>query len=119
MKSRVQDSLDLTRLAQLQHTLGVQLDEIVTTLLAELDLAVTGAETAIGDRDLAAAALAAHAGRNSALMIGADRLLDDLRKLETAAGGQDIEAARAALRRVQSSWAAFRVQLQAAGRGAR
>jgi hypothetical protein len=112
----VESGLDIKRLAELQGTLGVGLPEIVATLMRELDDAVSEAEAAVAAGDLAAAALAAHTGRNSALMIGASPVLGALGELEAAGGGEDPAAARAALEQLRSSWPALRGQLEVAGR---
>jgi len=81
----VTGELDLTRLAQLQPLLGSQLPEIVTGLVRELGVAIGELERAVTAGDLDAAARAAHAARNSALMLDARPLLDALRELENAA----------------------------------
>jgi hypothetical protein len=112
----VESGLDITRLAELQGTLGMKLPEIVATLVGELDDAVSEAETSLVHGDLSTAALAAHAGRNSALMIGPGPVLESLDELAKAAGGSDLEAARVALDRVRSCWPVLRVQLEGAVR---
>lgn len=112
----VEGDLDLDRLAELPGTLGVELPEIVATLVRELDDAVAQAETSIAAGDLAATALAAHSGRNSALMIGAAPVLDALGQLEAVAGEGDGAAARAALNRVRSCWPPLRARLELAAR---
>jgi hypothetical protein len=103
--------LDLRQLAELRDTLGDELPEIVATLVRELDDAVGRAETSIAGGDLAAAALAAHAARNSALMVGARPLMEALGALETGAGRGDLEAARGALARIRPCWRAVRGEL--------
>jgi hypothetical protein len=113
----VDGGLDIKRLAELQAPLGMKLPAIVATLVAELDAAVSDAEAFLVHGNLAAVALAAHAGRNSALMIGAGPVLESLDELERAAGGGDLEAARVALERIRSSWPVLRAQLEVAGRG--
>ena len=110
----VKGDLDLDRLAELPETLGVELPEIVATLVRELDDAVGRAETSIAAGDLAATALAAHSGRNSALMIGAAPVLDALGRLETVAGEGNAAGARAALDRVRARWPALRERLELA-----
>jgi hypothetical protein len=110
----VNAELDLTRLAELEGELGVQLPEIVATLVRELDVAVADADAALAAGDLAAAGLAAHAGRNSALMIGARPVLDALEALETAAGRDDGPGAGAALTQLRSRWPDLRKRLQRA-----
>jgi hypothetical protein len=112
----VAGDLDLDRLAELPETLGVELPEIVATLVRELDDAVARAETSIAAGDLDATALAAHSGRNSALMIGAVPVLDALGRLETVAGEGDAAGARAALDKVRTRWPALRARLELAAR---
>ena len=113
----VAGDLDLDRLAELPETLGVELSEIVATLVEELDNAVAQAQTSIAAGDLAGTALAAHSGRNSALMIGAEPVLDALGRLEAVAGEGDSAAAQAALNRVRARWPALRARLELAARG--
>lgn len=108
----VAGELDLDRLAELPETLGVELSEIVATLVRELDAAVAEAETSIAAGDLAATALAAHSGRNSALMVGAEPVLDALGRLETTAGEGDAAGARAAFDSVRARWPALRARLE-------
>lgn len=110
----VAGDLDLDRLAELPETLGVELPAIVATLVRELDEAVAQAETSIAAGDLAAAALAAHTGRNSALMVGAEPVLAALGRLETGAGEGDAAAARAALDSVRDRWPTLRARLELA-----
>ena len=87
------DELDLSRLAELGRLLDSGVPEIVATLLEELRRSLSAAEAALADGDLASAALAAHAARNSALMIGAQPLLDVLQALESSARADDREGA--------------------------
>jgi hypothetical protein len=112
----VTGDLDLDRLAELPETLGVELPEIVDTLVRGLDDAVAQAETSIAAGDLNAAARAAHSGRNSALMIGAAPVLAALGRLETVAGEGDAAAARVALNSVRARWPALRARLELAAR---
>jgi hypothetical protein len=106
------DELDLSRLAELQQLLDSGLPQIVDTLLKELDRALGAIGGALGDGDLAAAALAAHAARNSALMIDARPLLAALEALEAGARRDDVQAARQAHRRVGETWPPLRSQLE-------
>jgi HPt (histidine-containing phosphotransfer) domain-containing protein len=112
MLALVPDELDLTRLAELQGLLGIDLPEIVATLVRELETSIGELERAIGAGDLAAAALAAHAARNSALMIDAQPVLNALRDLETAARDDRPEAARAAGQALSQRWPQLRARLQ-------
>ena len=108
------DELDLSRLAELQQLLDSGLPQIVDTLVKELDRALEAIGRALGDGDLAAAALAAHAARNSALMIDARPLLDCLDALESSARRDDADGAREAQRRLEETWPPLRAQLRRA-----
>jgi HPt (histidine-containing phosphotransfer) domain-containing protein len=110
----VAGDLDLDRLAELPETLGVELPEIIATLVRELDDAVAQAQTSIAAGEFAATARAAHSGRNSALMVGAEPVLAALGQLETVAGEGDAAAARAALDSVRDRWATLRARLELA-----
>jgi HPt (histidine-containing phosphotransfer) domain-containing protein len=109
----VDAELDLRRLTELQELLGSELPEIVATLIDELTRAVAEVEAGIAAGDLAAAALAAHAARNSALMLDAKPMLDSLREIESGARAEDLDVARAGLARVRSAWPALRRRLEA------
>ena len=106
--------LDLDRLAELQGLLGTELPEIVTTLMTELGRAFAGIDAALADGDLAAAALAAHAARNSALMIDARPVLGRLGELEASARRQDATATIAANEHLHEAWPALRRRLERA-----
>jgi len=109
----VDAELDLTRLTELQELLGSELSEIVATLVDEITRAVDEIEAGIADGDLRAAALAAHAARNSALMLDAKPTLDALRAIETGARDEDLVIAQEGLERLRSAWPALRRRLQA------
>jgi hypothetical protein len=106
----VPDELDLRRLAQLPQELGLELSEILETLIAELDRAIGDARTALEAGDLDTVADAAHAGRNSALMIDARPLMEALGELERDAAAGAPSAA-ASLERVAASWPELRGEL--------
>jgi hypothetical protein len=108
--------LDLARLEALPAALGVALPEIVATLIGEIDGALTSAQTALATGDLRTAALAAHTGRNSALMLGPGPMLDALGELEVRANGDDSAGADTALREAQALWPPLRKELERAGR---
>lgn len=107
--------LDLARLTELQELLGRHLSDIVATLVSELSAALGGVDRALEQGDLAEAALAAHAARNSALMIDARGMLDRLAELETGARCNDAQAAREAYRRLRAMWPELRRRLELAG----
>jgi hypothetical protein len=108
------DELDLTRLAGLAELLDSELPQIVETLVEELTRALGAIGAALADDNLSAAALAAHAARNSALMIDARPLLDCLDALESSARRADPSGAREAQRRLDNTWPPLRSQLHSA-----
>jgi HPt (histidine-containing phosphotransfer) domain-containing protein len=113
----VSAELDLRRLRELHRHLGTDVSEIVQTLDDELRRALADIEAALVAGDLPAAARAAHAARNSALMIGAAPLLAQLDELESSARAGDLTAARRAQNRVQEHWPALRSELARAAAG--
>jgi hypothetical protein len=110
----VTGELDLSRLAELEELLGSDLAQIVETLVTELEGALGGIAEALGRSDLPAAALAAHAARNSALMIDSRLLLERLDALEHSARREDLDGARSAQARLAEAWPAVRAQLRLA-----
>jgi hypothetical protein len=109
----VEAELDLRRLAELQERLGAELPEIVATLVEEITRAVSEIEAGIASGDLAGAALAAHAARNSALMLDARPMLDSLSEIESGARSHDVGLARSGLDGVRAAWPALRRRLEA------
>jgi HPt (histidine-containing phosphotransfer) domain-containing protein len=96
--------LDLTRLTELQRVLGADLPELIAGLVSEIDAAISNLASAVADGDLPSAAHAAHAARNSALMLDAQPLLHALGEIESGARTGDRGAARGGLERLQSAW---------------
>jgi hypothetical protein len=115
----VQSEFDLERLAELQELLGKKLAEIVRTLVGELTMALAAAGAGLDAGDLVAVALAAHAARNSALMIDAQPLLAALSELEARARAEDLVNARLAHHRLLELWPRLRRQLELAVDGDR
>jgi hypothetical protein len=109
----VEGELDLRRLTELQELLGSDVSEIVATLVREISAATKAIQSGLAEGDLAAAALAAHAARNSALMLDARPMLDALREIETGARDEDLAAARSGLGHLQAVWPALRSRLEA------
>lgn len=105
--------LDIARLRQLQEHLGAGLAEIVATLIAQLDTATAGIEAGLAGNELDAVAGAAHAARNSALLLDAHPLLEALRTIETGARDHETEVARSGLAQLQAAWPALRKRLEA------
>jgi hypothetical protein len=106
--------LDLARLAELPGVLGRELPEIVAILLRELTAAFADLAAAIETGDLIAAGRAAHAARNSALMIDAQPLLAGLADLESHARAGDMPGARIVHDGLRRRWPTLRGQLTAA-----
>ncbi|MGI8506539.1 MAG: hypothetical protein ACR2MK_06975 [Solirubrobacteraceae bacterium] len=105
--------LDLDRLTALGELLGSELPELGARLLTELTRAVDEVDAAVKDGDLAAAALAAHAARNSALMLDAGPTLAALEEVESGARAHDVALARAGLARLLAAWPALARRLEA------
>jgi HPt (histidine-containing phosphotransfer) domain-containing protein len=108
------DELDLRRLVKLREQLDSGMPQIVETLVEELTRALEAITTALARDDLAAAALAAHAARNSALMIDARPLLDCLDALESSARRDNADGARQARCRLDETWPPLCAQLRRA-----
>jgi HPt (histidine-containing phosphotransfer) domain-containing protein len=108
-----EDELDLEKLRDLEMALGQDLPTIAATLLAELSRSIDELDRAVAGDDLEAAALAAHAARNSALMLGGPVLLTALGQVEEGARRRDrpqIETGRQELARL---WPRLRTGLEA------
>jgi HPt (histidine-containing phosphotransfer) domain-containing protein len=114
----VERDFDLRRLHELPELLGSELPVIVATLLTELTRTTDQVREAIGSSDWAAAAEAAHAARNSALMLDAGPLLETLARVELAAANADRAAAETARTQLEQTWPALRSGLEAAIRQA-
>jgi hypothetical protein len=110
----VDSELDLNRLDELQQLLGTKRAAIVDTLVSELSAAMDDVATGLATGDLEAVAAAAHAARNSALMIDARPLLTGLGQLESCARHEDLAAALAANRRLRRAWPRLRRRLELA-----
>jgi hypothetical protein len=87
---------DPARLRALAENLGQTPDAVAGTLHAELLAARAQIDAGLTGEDLVAVGDGAHAARNSALMVGATRLLTELRALEMAADGGELRTAREA-----------------------
>jgi hypothetical protein len=106
--------LDVGRLSELEELLGTDRQAIVGTLVTELTTAVARINEGLASGDLADVAAAAHAARNSALMIDAQPVLQVLRELETCARSGRSEDAVAARARLGRAWPRLRHELEAA-----
>jgi hypothetical protein len=96
---------DPARLRALADNLGQTPEAIARTLHDELRAARAQIDVGLTGGDLVAVGDGAHAARNSALMVGAQPLLAELRALETSADGGELEAARAARGRADADLA--------------
>ena len=76
-------------------------------------------QSAVAVDDLAGAAQAAHAARNSALMLGARPTLDALAMVESRARAGDGAAVRAGTKDLDVVWPALRRRLEQAAANAR
>jgi HPt (histidine-containing phosphotransfer) domain-containing protein len=110
----VDPELDIGRLSELEELLGAERSVIARTLVTELTAAVRQIDAGLERRDLDEVAAAAHAARNSALMIDAQPLLRVLRQLETCARGEDATGAGEARAGVARVWPRLRRELEAA-----
>jgi Hpt domain len=111
---RADAELDLNRISELQERLGTEREAIVTTLVTELATACDRIQDGLDSGDLPAVAAAAHAARNSALMIDAQPLLRVLRQVETCARSDDPDGASAATARLGGLWPRLRDKLERA-----
>jgi hypothetical protein len=100
--------LDLTRLTELQRVLGAELPDIIDRLVGEIDAATASIEAGVSDGDLGSAAHAAHAARNSVLMLDAQPVLRALSQIESGARTGDERAARSGLEDLQAAWPGLR-----------
>jgi hypothetical protein len=85
--------------------------------VTELTSAVTRIEEGLESGDLAEVAAAAHAARNSALMIDAKPVLQVLKQLEFCARNDRPDDAVVAGARLRRAWPRLRRQLEAAAGG--
>jgi HPt (histidine-containing phosphotransfer) domain-containing protein len=106
--------LDLSKLGELEALLGTNRTAIVRTLVTELTAALARIDQGLSDGDLAEVAAAAHAARNSALMIDAQPLLGVLKQLEACARRDEPEGASAARARLAGVWPPLRSKLELA-----
>jgi hypothetical protein len=106
--------LDLDRLVALEQLLGQSVAEIVETLVGELAAALESVGAALDAENLPEAALAAHAARNSALMIEARPMLARLDVLEACARREDLPGAAQAHRTLLGDWPPLRAELRRA-----
>lgn len=108
----IERELDTDRLTELQKALGSRRAELAAILLDELDRATALVEAAFAEGDLETAALAAHEGRNSALMLDARPVLDALRAIESGARQGEASLAAAGLEQLRQEWPALRRRLE-------
>ena len=106
--------LDLSKLGELEELLGTERSVIVRTLITELEAAVARIDRGLAAGDFAEVAAAAHAARNSALMIDAQPLLRVLKQLETCARHDDADGASEARAGLAGVWPSLRSKLELA-----
>jgi HPt (histidine-containing phosphotransfer) domain-containing protein len=111
--------LDVNRLTELEALLGTDLGAIVGTLVTELTSALAAIDEGLATGDLAKVAAAAHAARNSALMIDAQPMLRELKQIEGCARRNEPDGATAARRRLRRAWPRLRRRLELAADAAR
>lgn len=109
----MEPEFDLNRLRELEAELGTELPTIVTTLLDQLQQAITAIEDGMARGDMAAVALAAHAARNSGLMLDARPMLGALREIEAGARDEQPTVVSAGVTRLRTAWADLRRRLEA------
>ncbi len=109
---------DVSHLATLSSALGEDLATVVSILSADLERGLEGVDRALAAGDLAAAARAAHAARNGALMLDHRPLLELVAMLENAARSGALPDVLAARGELSERWPALREALArvAAGR---
>jgi HPt (histidine-containing phosphotransfer) domain-containing protein len=112
--TRVDAELDLSKLGELEQLLGTERRAIVRTLVTELEAAVARIDRGLAAGDLIEVASAAHAARNSALMIDAQPLLRVLEELETCARRAEADGATTAGARMAGVWPPLRRKLELA-----
>lgn len=112
MLLRVGGELDLTRLTEIDRVLGNGVPEIIKALISDIADAVTEIESGFSAGDSEAVALAAHAARNSALMLDAHPMLESLSTIEAAARADDLRAAGENREQMESNWTALRSALE-------
>jgi HPt (histidine-containing phosphotransfer) domain-containing protein len=110
----VDAELDLSKLGELEQLLGTERSAIARTLVTELEAAVARIDRGLAAADLIEVAAAAHAARNSALMIDAQPLLRVLHELETCARRGETDGASAARTRMAGVWPPLRRKLELA-----
>lgn len=109
----MEPEFDLNRLKDLETQLDADLPAIVATLLDQLQQATTEIEEATARGDLEAVALAAHAARNSGLMLNARPLLAALGGIEAGAREEQPQVVAAGVTRLRTVWPALRRRLEA------
>jgi HPt (histidine-containing phosphotransfer) domain-containing protein len=106
--------LDVSRLSELHELLGTEVPAIVRTLVTELTTAVARIDEGLQSGDLSGVAAAAHAARNSALMVDAQPVLLVLKQVETCARKNERDGAVAAGASLRMAWPRLRRQLERA-----
>jgi hypothetical protein len=104
--------VDRARVIGLEEILGMELGEVVDSLVRSVSLEIDNVDRALAAGRPQDAVHPAHRARNDGLMIGAEPLLAALIEVETAGSRGELEPATAALERVRAVWPATRDELQ-------
>lgn len=107
-----QPLVDRARVIGLEEILGMELSDVVDSLVRSLSLEIGNVDRALAAGRPQDAVHPAHRARNDGLMIGAEPLLAPLLEVETAGSRGELEPARAALERVRAVWPATRDELE-------
>ncbi len=97
---------------QLEEILGMELSEVVSTLVSSVSLEIENVDRALAAGRPQDAVHPAHRARNDGLMVGAESLLAALIDVETASSRGELAPAMAALQRVHEVWPATREELE-------
>jgi hypothetical protein len=104
--------VDRARVIQLEEILGMELSEVVSTLVSSVSLEIENVDRALAAGRPQDAVHPAHRARNDGLMVGAESLLAALIDVETASTRGELAPAMAALQRVHEVWPATREELE-------
>ena len=107
-----QGRVDRARVIQLEEILGMELGDVVSSLVSSVSLEIENVDRALAAGRPEDATHPAHRARNDGLMIGAEPLLGALIDVETASSRGELEPARAALARVRQVWPETREELE-------
>lgn len=104
--------VDRGRVIALEAILGMELGEVVESLVRSVSSEIEKVDRALGAGRPQDAVHPAHRARNDGLMIGAEPLLAALLDVETAGSRGELAPAWAALARVRAVWPVTREELE-------